>query len=158
MYFIISNTFTLTKLNERLLNFNFGYSEKDKPLPILSIALKQMLVLVPVLSFLIADKILQLTSMNADQIWLRSCLTCHLVFEMDVQIEDVQIEFPVTHMLVVAMHDPLGSLCSLTTHIVPLNCHNFTVFICTCNFSFLGNLWNILTRICFCFKFGLFLS
>ena len=67
MYFVSSNIFTLKEFNDRLLNFNFGYSEKDKPLPIYSTALKpdkmlrssasQMLLLVQILPLLIADKI-----------------------------------------------------------------------------------------------------
>ena len=67
MYFVSSNTFTLKEFNDRLLNFNFGYSEQDKPLPILSTTLKpdkilrssasQMLLLLRILPFLIADKI-----------------------------------------------------------------------------------------------------
>ena len=37
MYFVSSNIFTLKEFNDRLLNFNFGYSEKDKT-PFLFIA------------------------------------------------------------------------------------------------------------------------
>ena len=40
LYYISTHAFNLQEFNERLLNFNFGYSEKDKPLPILSTTLK----------------------------------------------------------------------------------------------------------------------
>lgn len=40
MHYTSNRIFTLHEFNERLLNFNFGYSEKDKPLPILSATLK----------------------------------------------------------------------------------------------------------------------
>lgn len=33
---IANGLFTLDELNDRLLNFNFGYSENDNPVPILS--------------------------------------------------------------------------------------------------------------------------
>ena len=60
--------FTLKVLNDRLLNFNFGYTIADKPIPILSnifqsqeksirASASQMSVLVQVLPFLIGDKI-----------------------------------------------------------------------------------------------------
>ena len=32
----MSGIFSLSYLNDRLMNFNFGYSEQDKPVPILS--------------------------------------------------------------------------------------------------------------------------
>ena len=67
LYYISTHAFTLQEYNEKLLNFNFGYSEKDKPLPILSTTLKpgkkirasasQMLLLVRIIPFIIADKI-----------------------------------------------------------------------------------------------------
>ena len=57
----------LDELNDRLVNFNFGYTETDKPVPILSRALQadnsirasasQMLQLVRILPFLVGDKI-----------------------------------------------------------------------------------------------------
>jgi len=40
LHYISIHVFTLQEFNERLLNFNFGYSETDKPLPILSTSLK----------------------------------------------------------------------------------------------------------------------
>ena len=60
--------FTLNDYNDRLLNFNFGYSDNDKPVPILSKTLysddkalrsssSQMITLVRILPFLIGDKI-----------------------------------------------------------------------------------------------------
>lgn len=68
-HYISSHLFTLKEYNDRLLNFNFGYSEKDKPIPILRQALQpekslrssasQMSLLVRILPFLIADKILE---------------------------------------------------------------------------------------------------
>ena len=67
LHYISNHVFTLQEFNDRLLNFNFGYSDTDKPLPILSTSLKsdkklrssasQMLQLVRTLPFLIADKI-----------------------------------------------------------------------------------------------------
>ena len=67
LYYTSNHYFTLREFNERLINFNFGYSEKDKPLPILSTILKsdkkirasasQMLLLVRTIPFLIGDKI-----------------------------------------------------------------------------------------------------
>ena len=57
----------LAEFNDRLLNFNFGYTETDKPVPILSRALQannsirasasQMLQLIRILPFLAGDKI-----------------------------------------------------------------------------------------------------
>lgn len=59
--YVSTHTFTLQEFNDRLLKFNFGYSEKDKPNPILSATLKpdktirasasQMLLLVRTLPF-----------------------------------------------------------------------------------------------------------
>ena len=67
LYYTSNHFFTLQEFNERLINFNFGYSEKDKPLPILSAVLRsdkkirasasQMLLLVRTIPFLIGDKI-----------------------------------------------------------------------------------------------------
>ena len=67
LYYTSNRLITLQEFNERLINFNFGYSEKDKPLPILSTTLKsdkkirasasQMLLLVRTMPFLIGDKI-----------------------------------------------------------------------------------------------------
>ena len=67
LYYVSTHTFTLQEFNERLLGFDFGYSEKNRPLPILSASLKadkkirasasQMLLLVRTIPFLIADKI-----------------------------------------------------------------------------------------------------
>ena len=64
---IQNSLFTLQQYNSRLLNFNFGYSETDKPVPILSRTLhsdnslrssaSQMLMLVRILPFLVGDKI-----------------------------------------------------------------------------------------------------
>ena len=66
---IASGFFTLGELNNRLLNFNFGYSENNNSVPILSQSLNgdtnkalratasQMLYLVWILSFLIVHKI-----------------------------------------------------------------------------------------------------
>ena len=66
---ISSHFFTLNEYNDRLLNFNFGYSERDKPIPILQQALNpenslrssasQMSLLVRILPFLIGDKLLE---------------------------------------------------------------------------------------------------
>ena len=67
-YYISQNFFTLDEFNERLLNFNYGYSESDKPIPILRTSLNsdkkslrssssQMLLLVRILPFLIGDKV-----------------------------------------------------------------------------------------------------
>lgn len=68
-YYISANTFTLSEFNERLINFDYGYTETDKPVPILSTTLKsdkalrssasEMIVLVHILPFLIGDKILE---------------------------------------------------------------------------------------------------
>ena len=65
--FISQRLFTLQEYNCRLLNFNFGYSDRDKPVPILSRHLQpenslrssasQMLTLLRVLPFLIGDKV-----------------------------------------------------------------------------------------------------
>lgn len=63
-----NNFFTLKIFNDRLLNFNFGYTIADKPVPILSsifqsqeksirASASQMSVLIQVLPFLIGDKI-----------------------------------------------------------------------------------------------------
>lgn len=59
--------FTVDEFNDRLVNFNFGYSENDEPLPFLSSTLNsdkhirssasQMLLLIQILPFLVADKI-----------------------------------------------------------------------------------------------------
>ena len=59
--------FSLEEYNSRLLNFNFGFSDRDKPVPILSRNLQpenslrssasQMLTLLRVLPFLIGDRI-----------------------------------------------------------------------------------------------------
>lgn len=64
---IACGMFTLDEFNDRLLNFNFGYSQHDKPIPVLSSSLNsdkhirssasQMLILVQILPFLVADKI-----------------------------------------------------------------------------------------------------
>ena len=69
LYHISANSFTLSEFNERLINFDYGYTESDKPVPILSSTLKsnktlrssasEMIVLVHILPFLIADKILE---------------------------------------------------------------------------------------------------
>lgn len=67
-YFITNRVFSLNYFNDRLLNFNYGYSESDKPVPILSHVLynskkkirassSQMLVLIKVLPFLVAGQI-----------------------------------------------------------------------------------------------------
>ena len=58
---------TLEEFNDRLMNFNYGYTVSDKPVPILSRALQsdgsirasasQMLQLVYILPFLAGDKI-----------------------------------------------------------------------------------------------------
>ena len=67
-YFITGNLFSLSYFNDRLINFNYGYSESDKPVPILSNVLynpekkirassSQMLVLVRIMPFLIGNKI-----------------------------------------------------------------------------------------------------
>lgn len=66
-HYISSRFFTLKEYNDRLLNFNFGYSEKDKPVPILPQALQpekslrssasQMSLLLRILPFLIAGEI-----------------------------------------------------------------------------------------------------
>ena len=66
-YYITNGFFTLNYFNERLINFNYGYSESDKPVPILSTVFgdgkkikssaAQMLTLVRILSFLVGDKV-----------------------------------------------------------------------------------------------------
>lgn len=67
-FYIDNNLFNLNYINDRILNFNYGYSEKDKPIPIVSSILhsnekklrssaSQMLTLVRILPFLIAIKI-----------------------------------------------------------------------------------------------------
>ena len=66
LYYTSNRHFTSQEFNERLFNYDFGYSENDKPLPILSTILKsnkkirasasQMLLLVRTISFLIGDK------------------------------------------------------------------------------------------------------
>lgn len=66
-YYVSQGLFTLDDFNTRLINFSFGYSENDKPVPILSQALNpdksirssasQMLLLVKILPFLVGDKI-----------------------------------------------------------------------------------------------------
>ena len=64
----LNSVFLLADFNSQLLNFNFGYSEGDKPIPILSNALHdpkkslrsssaQMLLLIRILPFLIGEKI-----------------------------------------------------------------------------------------------------
>ena len=65
--FTSQRLFSLEEYNSRLLNYNFGYSDHDKPVPILSRNLQpdnslrssasQMLTLLRVLPFLIDDKI-----------------------------------------------------------------------------------------------------
>ena len=40
LHYISNRVFTLQEFNDRLLNFNFRYSDTDKPLPILSTSLK----------------------------------------------------------------------------------------------------------------------
>ena len=67
LHYTSNGTFTLQEFNERLIHFNFGYTEKDKPLPLLNTILKsnkkicasasQILLLVRIMPFLIADKI-----------------------------------------------------------------------------------------------------
>ena len=67
-YFITNHLFSLIYFNNRLINFNYGYSDNDKPVPILSSVLyndekkirssaSQMLVFIKTLPFLVADKI-----------------------------------------------------------------------------------------------------
>ena len=67
-YFISQKLFKLREYNDRLVNFNYGYSERDQPVPILNDVLhdankslrssaSQMLTLLRILPFLIADKI-----------------------------------------------------------------------------------------------------
>lgn len=67
-YCIKQGFFTLNDYNDRLLNFNFGYSDNDKPVPILSTIIhaedkplkstaSQMMTLARILPFLVADKI-----------------------------------------------------------------------------------------------------
>ena len=69
-HFVTSKLFSLRDFNSKLVNFNYGYMESDKPIPILSQVLNsqdksirssssEMLVLIRVLPFLIADKILE---------------------------------------------------------------------------------------------------
>jgi len=68
-YYVSSGTIALQEFNDRLIKFNYGYSEKDKPNPILSTTLKpdktirasaaQMLLFVRILPFIIADKVLE---------------------------------------------------------------------------------------------------
>ena len=65
----ISNKyFTLQEFNERLINFNYGYSESSKPIPILSqtlnssgkslrLSASEMLLLTYVFPFIIGDKV-----------------------------------------------------------------------------------------------------
>lgn len=64
----VKRSFTLAEYNDRLINFNYGYSVQDKPVPILSRILKspdqslkssasQMLTLLRILPFLVGDKI-----------------------------------------------------------------------------------------------------
>ena len=68
LHYVSNSVFSLADFNSRLLNFNFGYSEGDKPIPILSNALHdpkkslrsssaQMLLLIRILPFLIGEKI-----------------------------------------------------------------------------------------------------
>ena len=64
---ITNGLFTLEHFNHRLMNFNYGYSETDKPVPILARALRsdnpirlsasQMLLLLQALPFLVGDKV-----------------------------------------------------------------------------------------------------
>lgn len=64
---IAEGLLSLEELNDGLLNFNYGYTETDKPVPILSRALQsensirqsasQMLLFVRILPFLVGDKI-----------------------------------------------------------------------------------------------------
>ena len=66
-YFITNGLFTLEEYNCQLMNFNFGYSETDKPVPILTYALQfdnsiwssalQILLLLQPLPFLIGDRV-----------------------------------------------------------------------------------------------------
>ena len=64
----VNKSFTLAQYNERLINFNFGYSDTDKPVPVLSRILNspdqglkssasEMLTLLRILPFLVGDKI-----------------------------------------------------------------------------------------------------
>lgn len=63
----INKSFTLAEYNDRLINFNYGYSDTDKPIPILSRILNseqglkssasEMLTLLRILPFLVADRI-----------------------------------------------------------------------------------------------------
>ena len=39
-YCIMSGIFSVSYLNDRLMNFNFGYTEQDKPVPILTAVLR----------------------------------------------------------------------------------------------------------------------
>ena len=64
---ITNGLFTLEHFNHRLMNFNYGYSETDKPVPILARTLRsdnpirssasQMLLLLQALPFLVGDKV-----------------------------------------------------------------------------------------------------
>lgn len=64
---ITNGLFTLEDFNRRLMNFNYGYSETDKPVPVLACALRsdssvrssasQMSLLLRTLPFLVGDKI-----------------------------------------------------------------------------------------------------
>ena len=64
-HYIAAHLFTLNEYNDRLLHFNFGYSEKDKPIPIQALqpekslrsTASQMSLLVRILPFLIADRV-----------------------------------------------------------------------------------------------------
>ena len=67
LHYVSNSVFSLADFNSRLLNFNFGYSEGDKPIPILSNVLRdpkkslrcssaQMLLLIRILPFLIGEE------------------------------------------------------------------------------------------------------
>jgi len=67
MHCITVGFFTLDWYNARLINFNYGYTESDKPIPITSKSLNsssksirssasQMLLLLRILPFLVGDK------------------------------------------------------------------------------------------------------
>ena len=85
----VSNSIlSLSEFNSRLLNFDYGYSESDKPIPILSTTLSdpnksfrcsssQMLLLVCILPLLIGDKI----KADGDKHW-----SCFLLLQKIIDI------------------------------------------------------------------------
>ena len=79
-YCITARYFSLEWYNTRLINFNYGYTESDKPIPITSSVLhssdkrlrssaSQMLLLLRILPFLVGDKIPE-----GDSYW--ECFLC----------------------------------------------------------------------------------